>query len=218
MTILLLPVGRDRFELYSEPVDSPAVGTDGEGRVRRWLRAAREHWRGLEDTARRHTATSRFGRWRDRIVCSLSDRLAEQRTAWTLAEIEHATLLYPSTLAEDAACAIRDQILVRSRRQHLVWGLVHGALFAISVVLAPIPGPNLVAYYAAFRAYGHLQAWRGARRGVRNVTWTFRPDAILSELCSLAGLARDERRSRVDAIAARLNVPHLSAFFERVVV
>ena len=218
MTILLLPIGRDRFELYSEPVEPPAP-TPGtrQSRFQRWLRIAREHWREMEAAARRSTATNRWRRLRDRIVCSLSDRLAEQRTAWTLVEIQHATLLYPSPLAEADAKAIRRRILARSRRQHLVWGFVHGALFAVSIVLAPIPGPNLLAYYFVFRAYGHWQAWRGARRGLRDVTWTLHPDDTLSELCALTGLARDERRSRVDAIAARLNVPHLSAFFERVV-
>jgi len=215
--VLLLPVGRTRYELYSEPVEPPSThDIEGEGRLRRWMRAAREGWRTLEESARQNAAPGRIARWRDRLVRNLSDTLAEQRTVWTLGEVAHATLLYPPTLDEDAARRTRDDILVSSRRRHLVWMLVHGSLFLMSVVLAPIPGPNIVAYYVAFRAFGHLQSWRGARHGLSGVTWTLRPDDALSELAALVDLPRTVRHSRVEAIAARLNLPRLCAFFERV--
>jgi hypothetical protein len=81
-----------------------------------------------------------------------------------------------------------------------------------------IPGPNLVAYYFAFRFVGHLQSWRGARQAMEAIAWTLEPDAGLAELAALADMPREARAPRVAAIAAQLNLQRLSAFFDRVAV
>ena len=107
---------------------------------------------------------------------------------------------------------------VRARSHHLRWLAVDGALFVVSGVLALVPGPNLIAYYFAFRVVGHLQSWRGARQGMDRITWDFETDASLTELVSLVDVPRDARAPRVEAIAERLNLPHLAAFFDRVAV
>jgi hypothetical protein len=86
------------------------------------------------------------------------------------------------------------------------------------VVFFFIPGPNLVAYYFAFRLIGHLQSWRGARQAMDVIKWSFEPDPGLAELASLIALPRAERAPRVAAIAARLNLPRLPSFFDRVTV
>ena len=81
-----------------------------------------------------------------------------------------------------------------------------------------IPGPNLVAYYFAFRFIGHLQSWRGARQSMDVIKWLHEPDASLAELASLVDRPRAERAPRVAAIAAGLNLQRLSSFFDRVAV
>ena len=50
------------------------------------------------------------------------------------------------------------------------------------------------------------------------IAWTFEPDASLTELGSLVDVPREARAPRVAAIAERLNLPHLSVFFDRVAV
>ena len=81
-----------------------------------------------------------------------------------------------------------------------------------------IPGPNLVAYYFAFRFIGHLQSWRGARQSLDVISWSYEPDSGLADLAALVDLPRAERAPRVAAIAARLKLQRLSSFFDRVAV
>jgi len=88
----------------------------------------------------------------------------------------------------------------------------------VSGILFFVPGPNLVAYYIAFRLVGHLQSWRGARQAAERIAWTFEPDPGLAELASLVDVPRETRAPRVAAIAERLNLPRLTAFFDRVAV
>src|SRR5436190_1733744 len=78
------------------------------------------------------------------------------------------------------------------------------------------PGPNVIAYYLAFRVVGHFNSWRGARHGTARTAWSLHLDANLGELASLVDQPRELRASRVEAIAARLNLRRLSAFFDRV--
>ena len=89
-------------------------------------------------------------------------------------------------------------------------------LFAFGALLTLLPGPNLVAYYFAFRLVGHFLSLRGARQGLRSVAWTMASSAPLAELRALATADRVERRPRVDEVAASLQLEHLTRFFDRV--
>ena len=99
-----------------------------------------------------------------------------------------------------------------------MWLVVDSLLLIVSGVLAILPGPNLVAYYFAFRVMGHWLSMRGASQGLHRVTWTGRPCEPLTELRELVSLDAGAREARVLDIAARLRLQHLSTFFERVAV
>jgi hypothetical protein len=219
IVVYLVPAGRERFELYSEAPEElePAPG-DRDGRVRRWLHAAGVRWHQLVEQARRGGAHGRLARWRDALVCRLSETIAEQRTLWGLRGETAATLRYPANVDEGRARATLSRTLAHARTHHLRWFVIDLLLFVSSVVFFFIPGPNLVAYYFAFRFAGHLQSWRGARQGMEAVHWTLEPDAGLAELAALVDLPRDARAPRVADIAARLKLRRLSAFFDRVAV
>jgi hypothetical protein len=217
MTVCLLPVGRNRFELYSEPPeDHQPPQSAPSSRWRQWVHRAGERWRDLVDAARRDDATGRVAQLRDRVICRLAETIAEQRTLWALGPRKHATLLFQSTLEAAAARAALDRALADAQRHHGIWLAVDLPLFIGSAVLAPIPGPNAIAYYLAFRVAGHWLAWRGARQAMRRVQWTLQPDPNLAELATLVEVPRHARSARVHEIAAQLNLPRLSAFFERV--
>lgn len=219
MTIFLVPVGRDRYELYSETPDESAE-TPGhqEGAARRWLHAASAQWHAAVDAARRGRPQGRLARWRDAFICRLAERIAEQRTLWALRHSAGAVTRFPSTLPPERARRILDSLLAAARQHHLRWFIIDLTLFVSSVVFFFIPGPNLIAYYFAFRFVGHLQSLRGARQAMERVAWTLEPDAGLAELAALVDVPPDARAPRVAAIAERLNLPRLSAFFERVAV
>lgn len=216
MLVHLLPLGRGRYEIYAEPpdVDQGPLEHDA-GRVRRWVHKAGEQWRSLVDAARTDTATGRFARWRDSIVCALAESLEEQRTLWSLRGATAATALFPSGLDTSAARAALDRLLAASLSHHRQWFVIDLALFIVSGILAFIPGPNIVAYYLGFRAFGHLQSWRGARQAISVVAWTMTKNDDLAELAILAGQPHATRAARIVSIAERLELPRLPAFFER---
>jgi hypothetical protein len=217
MNAYLVPVGHNHFEIYSEPPeDVDRLPEEGAGRLRRWGHTARVRWHDLVDTARRGSATGRFAVWRDKVVCRLAETIAEQRTLWALGKNTHATLRFPSTLDQGEARTTLDRALMAARRHHGLWLAIDGPLFVVSGALMPVPGPNILAYYLAFRVIGHWLSWRGARQSLNTIVWTLEPDADLAELGSLVDVPRALRDARVAAIAARLQLPRLSAFFERV--
>jgi hypothetical protein len=219
VTAYFVPAGQGRFELYSEAAEDPSAGAGvRDGAFRRWAHRVSVQWHALVDAARRGRPRTRLVQWRDALVSRLAETIAEQRTLWALRQAEKATLRFPSMLDAGCAEAALMQSLGRARSHHLGWFVVDLSLFLASGVFFLIPGPNLIAYYFAFRFIGHLQSWRGARNGMQCVEWTFVPDADLAELASLVDVPRETRAPSVAAIAARLNLGRLSAFFDRVAV
>lgn len=221
MTVYLVPAGRDRFELYSEaPEEDAAAAGQKEPFFRRWAHHAGARWRELVEVARRGTGGGgRFARWRDNLVCHLAESMAEQRTLGALRIPNAATARFPSTTRPAAARAALDGLLADGRRHHGRWLVID---LVVATITGPlfffVPGPNVLAYYFLFRVYGHLQSWRGARRATERIAWTLEPDQGLAELGSLVDVPRAARARHVAAIAARLNLQRLSAFFDRVAV
>jgi K+-H+ exchange-related protein len=217
MIVFLVQVDRDRFELYTEPRDERA-SDPGEhaGRVRRWAHAANERWHELVASARRGGSHGPLARWRDAVVCRLAESIAEQRTLWALRHEATATLRYPSSIDAARSRAVLDRSLADSKGHHGRWLIVDLVLLIVSGILFFVPGPNIVAYYIAFRVIGHLNSWRGSRRALQEIAWAFEADTNLAELASLIEVPSETRAARVAAIAARLNLPRLTAFFARV--
>ncbi len=216
MLVHLIPLGRDRYELYAEaPEEDEEQLAHDAGKVRRWLHRAGEQWRGYVDAARMGTATGRFARWRDALICKLAASLDEQRTLRSLRIASAATMLFPAGLDHVAARAVLDRLLASSQRQHGRQLIIYLVLFVLSGILFFVPGPNIVAYYIGFQGFGHLQSWRGARHAATDVTWTFQPSPDLEELARLATEPHATRAERVCAVAQRLTLEHLPAFFER---
>jgi hypothetical protein len=216
--VYLVPLGAGRFELYSEPSDD-AGGTGGRGYLRRQLGRLQERWRAAVQQARRPDPRAGIvASWRDKAICRIAEMVAEQRTLWALRNVGVATLVYPSDLTAAAAAKEREHVLQRATRYHGIWTIVDTLLFIGSGLLMLVPGPNVLAYYFGVRLVGHFLSWRGARRAQAQVQWTARDEPALAELGALAAEPREARASRVAAVAMRLNLPRLAAFFDRVAV
>jgi hypothetical protein len=217
MEVFLVALAGGRFELYAEPPDElPESPGHEAGRMRRWIHRAQVQWRDWVDLARRGEGQGRLVRWRDATICHLAESIAEQRTLWALRKAERAELRYPSMLPEAEARKALDQVLGASRKHHGLWLAIDTVLFIASGILFFVPGPNLVAYYLAFRALSHGQSYLGAKRGLTQVLWTLTPDDMLAELADLAALPHDRRASRVSAIAEQLSLHRFAVYFERI--
>ena len=221
-----MPVGRGKYELYSEAEDRdepPAsVATKG-GRLQRLV----AHFRAVLATVERDQehreadAASGAGqpslgqRLKARLLRWLAERIAEQRLLWHLRGQHAARLHRPADLDTEAAERVLFGILKRDADRHLIWGLVAGVAFVASGLIAWLPGPNLIAYYFAFRLVGHFLSMRGARNGLRGVRWSIEPSEPLAELGTLSGLPPSVRAERVRAIADSLGLERLPRFFAR---
>jgi Mitochondrial K+-H+ exchange-related len=216
--IYLVPVGSERFELYSEPPADAESEPDAEGSGfwRNLAQRAQARWRDAVRTARHTDADDGlFSRARDAVVRRTADAIAEQRTLWTLRRVATAELVHPSDRTPNEAAAIRDRILNRARTHHLKWLFVDAVVLIASGIFMLVPGPNVIAYYFAFRVAGHYFSWRGARQGLQATRWALRSEPALVELGQLAHLPPDTRAPRLHAIATDLNLPRLAAFFDR---
>ena len=189
MEAFLVALSGGRFELYAEPPDElPESPGHEAGRLRRWLHRAQLQWRDWVDLARRGEAQGRLPRWRDTTICHLADSIGEQRTLWALRKAERGELRYPSSMTQDDARRALDKVLAASRKHHGLWLAFDTVLFIASGILFFVPGPNLVAYYLAFRVLSHGQSYLGASRAMTRVSWTLTADDMLAEMARLASV------------------------------
>ena len=235
MDVFVIPVGRDRYELYCESPDAeteeagePAPATGFIARVTRkfpilgrlrqrfseMLRAAEER-RHVHDEPEPQGWVARL---QDRMMAWVAERIAEQRLLWNLRRQTEAVLVHPQDMTFDQVLELVRRRLRRDYERHFRWLLLDGTLMILSAALTLVPGPNLVAYYFVFRVVGHWLSMRGARQGLDTVIFSGRPCPPLTELRGVTELEPDLREQRIHDVAHRLRLQHLSTFIVRVAV
>jgi hypothetical protein len=222
MDVYLVPVGSDRHELYCEVPDEPDesdVESQPPGFFRRLRMRFSEMLAEAERERRQARATSEQGGWlsrgKARLMRWVAESIAEQRLLWHLRRQTEACLYYPDDLDEARAIAMLRSQLGKDFDKHRFWLTIDGLLFVVSGVFALVPGPNILAYYFAFRLVGHYFSLRGARQGLNGVTWRTEKSAPLAELRHAIGLDPAVRERRVHEVANCLRLEHLATFFER---
>ncbi len=224
MDVYLVPIGQDRYELYCEVPDEPEPPPDEAAagffkRLKQYFsamlaEAERERRRSHVDQPARGT----FGRLKARTLRYVAESIAEQRLLWHLRRQTSACLFFPDDLEEDRAVKLLRRQLGRDFEKHRFWLIVDSLGFIASGVFFFLPGPNLVAYYFAFRIVGHYLSMRGARQGLDAVQWTSERSGPLAELRRAIDLDADERERRVRGVADALKLEHLVKFFERMAI
>lgn len=223
MDVYLVPVGASRYELYcevpDEPPDAPEerpglFGRLGQRFSELLAEAERERRHGTPDRSERGW----FDRMKARTMRWVAESIAEQRLLWHLRRQDSARLLHPDDLASGAADGLLRQQLRRDFDRHRFWLVIDSLGFVGSGLLFLVPGPNVVAYYFAFRMIGHYFSLRGARQGMVAVAWTREPSQLLGELRRVVRLEEEARRRRVHEIADALGLEHFAKFFERTAV
>ena len=229
MQVYLVPVGVEQYELYCDVApDAPVPHDDAPRGV--WQRVV-ERFRAVltaveREEQRRHQAPPADAgealgvgaRLKRRLLRWMAERIAGQRLLWHLRHVARATAAYPDDLAAADARSRLVRMLGRDRDRHRLWLVVNAAAFVASGLLMPIPGPNLVAYYFAFRLVGHFLSLRGAQNGLSGVEWTFEPNDLLASLRRAATLEPAARDRHVQEIAARLGLHGLPRFYLRTAV
>ncbi|MEO8520948.1 MAG: hypothetical protein ABI603_06270 [Acidobacteriota bacterium] len=221
MDVYLVPVGPDRYELYCEVPDEPAdEAPPPDGFVGR-LKARFTAILAEAERERRQGAAERpderwYSRLRAQTMRWVAEAVAEQRLLWHLRRQSDACLCHPHDLDSAAAIGSLRRELRSDFEKHRFWLVIDALGFIASGALFLVPGPNIIAYYFAFRIVGHFLSMRGARQGLSVVAWTSDASVPLTDLRRAPDLPPDERVICVDAIAAALHLEHFTKFFERV--
>jgi hypothetical protein len=225
MDVYLVPAGPDRHVLYCEPAGERAGSHDiGRGVWRRLLDAFahvlaavdREHDPVDDGGAPASPPPGLPARLRSRALRWMAERVADQRVLWRLQSQTRVRAFHPDGLDPAGALAAINQGLRAESRRHAGWLGFDTICLLLSLLLIPLPGPNLIGYYFAFRVVGHVLSIRGARQGLTRVTWDLEASRPLGELAGAAGLPRVDRARVVRSVADQLGLPRLPTFCERV--
>ncbi len=225
MDVYLVPAGLDRHVLYYESAAERAAPGQAFGRGV-WRRLYDGFVKVLAVVEREQDPAHDAGapasvrpglmlRLRSRVLRWLAERVADQRVLWRLQDQQRVRAFHPDLIdATEAGAAIRRILQDHSRRHAKLLGLDTFCLL-VSLLLAPLPGPNLLGYYFAFRVVGHVLSIRGARRGLSRVVWDLEASPPLSELAGATRLSGAERARLVRTVADQLALPRLPKFCER---
>ena len=223
MDVFVVPVGLDKYELYCETSSEGELTPEPQpegllGKLRHrfsaMLKAAEERQHRYDQ--RTEEPLSWAGRIQERVLAWVAERIAEQRLLWNLRKQITAEAVHPQDMTFEQVMVLIRRILQRDYERHRLWLVVDTIGLIVSGLLMIVPGPNLLAYYFAFRVVGHWLSMRGATQGLQQVRWTGRPCPPLAELREVQHLEPPMREARIHDVAARLRLQHLSTFFERV--
>lgn len=132
----------------------------------------------------------RMWEWLDRRTSPDEGWLRALRTA------SHVELFYPADkfTEEEARTLWRKYLADRSRR-HAFWFVMNFVIAPLTLVLALVPGPNLIGYWFTYRALCHVLVLLGIRSGKQSAA-RFEPSTMLS--VPLGGGGDAEHMARIE--------------------
>lgn len=129
----------------------------------------------------------------------------------SLRNASEINIYHPSSVSEDEARLLWANYLSNRRRRHTLWLAVNALISPLTVLLAPLPGPNIIGYWFLYRAICHLLARLGVRRAESDKVET---NLHSSEALNLTpGTLTGEGLAR---IAEQFELKNLDAFIKRV--
>ena len=212
MDVFVIPIGRERYELYCEPPAETTAAVSGirsrpHGPAAGQVQCHRSQ-RGGMAPARPARARGIVGRLKGRLMSWAAQRIVEQRLLWNLRNHTEVVAAHPQDMTFEQVLTLILQMLQDDHDRHRRWMIVDGILFVLTFVfLGPffllIPGiANIPALYFGFRAIGHWLSMHGAAQGLHRVAWSGRSCPPLSELRDVVLLEPPVRDARVHDVAA----------------
>jgi hypothetical protein len=208
--VYLLRFDDERAIFYSEGPETPSEDESTQPPAREGLRGwAERKYQSLQTTI--SGAESGVGLHMKRAWEWLQRRASpDEALLRSLRNVEKIHLYYPSKLDAAEARAIWTNYLKGRRWHHSVWLVLNALVTPLTVLLAPIPGPNIIGYWFLYRAVCHLLAVLGVRRALgEGIETEFTSSGVLDELL-LAG-----NEERLSSVAERLDLKSLEAFMKR---
>jgi hypothetical protein len=217
LLVFLVPLGGQRYELYCErqhtgPDEAPAGSGWFAGLRQKFSTMLKQAEEGEEEAP---PSAGLLARLQARMMAWVAERIAEQRLLWNLRGRDAAIVTHPDDLPFEQVMDIVRQSLRADHRRHMRWLIVDTVLFIGSGIFFFIPGPNVIAYFFAFRLVGHWLSMRGAAHGRDTTTWTGRPSAEMRALRAAVARPAHERARAIEPLGRELGLLKLSVFVDR---
>jgi hypothetical protein len=124
---------------------------------------------------------------------------------------QSVTLHHSPAFTEEEVRALWQEYLKGRQGRHMFWFIMNALFSPLTLLLAPLPGPNVIGYWFVYRAVCH---WL-ARLGARNA----RSEQFTTELLSTAALngsfdAKDDER--IASLSSCFSLPGLDDFLKRI--
>jgi hypothetical protein len=121
------------------------------------------------------------------------------------------TLHYPLTIGQEDTVTMWKRYLRERQGRHMFWFIANTLVSPLTLLLAPVPGPNLIGYWFVYRAVCHLLARLGARHA--------RSERVETDLVSTGMLdaplgTGDEKR--IGSLSAAFGLVGLDAYIKRI--
>lgn len=209
MKVYLLPLGDEECLFYSEgpELTSEDVATAPREGVRGW---AEQKYKSLQSVLTESESgvglrMRRAWEWLQRRTAPDEPLLRSLRGAQTI------ELLHPSSLSEDEVCEHWKCYLKSRSRRHTFWLVVNALFSPLTLLLAPVPGPNVIGYWFVYRAICHLLARLGIRRTLNGEINT---TLVASD--ELDGTFAAANAERIASVEASFGLKGLGVYLERV--
>jgi hypothetical protein len=223
LDVYVIPFADGRYELFcerqaDEEAEAGAPGAQGgwwgrmSDRFGVMLRAAEDREANPDRDVEPRGGWARIQGW---LLSWVAERVAEQRLLWRLRGKREVMASHPDDVSFEQILPIARKALQKDHDRHRIWLVVDMVLLVGSGVLALVPGPNLLAYFFAFRVVGHWLSMRGARQGLDRARWVGRPCPVLARLRAAADLRPAARAALVQDVATELGLERLPRFVER---
>jgi hypothetical protein len=209
LDLYLITSSKRRTLLFSPTEMIEAIEAKSDDRIHRftmWL--SRSQWRIVAWLGRVFQGGHAY-------YVKLEAKLAPtERVLKAIASATHFTVYHSSTTGDAAARRDFQTKLGRERAKHLFWFVIDLTISGASLVLAFIPGPNVVGYYPFLRSLSHYRAFIGSFRGLRSKEVDFK---YLPELGALEENLRAPTfdRRNVQQIIGDLRLSGLEQFLEK---
>lgn len=208
MRIVLLEIEGHGPAFIDEPPlrEEEALAARRHGRIRRWLHGKRSKLLDDLDRSRGIVGRTLGGVWArlQRLISPDESLLRELRRSGHLV-IDHPARLSAGAVREDWTT-----YLASRQVKHRKWLIVDAILAPLSIVLGPLPGPNVVCYWLFYRSVTHFMAHRGAARAS-----TGKLPTTLRQRAELDATIRTGDDERIARLAEVLEFPDLSLILLR---
>lgn len=173
---LLIADDGSRFFYAEPPENRERRGPSTRPGIRGWMERKAETLR----SAWKNADGGLAGRMRQAWEWLLRRTPADESMLVQLKTARRIEIHHPASHTEEEVRLLWAEYLTSRKRRHLPRFGTTAAITPLTVLLAPLPGPNLVGYWFMYRTWRHLGVLLGVRRaGSDRVTIAFLPTEAL---------------------------------------